>query len=224
MKVLIIDDNQMLAESIENQLNKDYEVSVASTAKEGIAQASKENYATILLDLGLPDMPGIEVCRKLREKGIESPVIVLTVTKDVKSRVELLEAGADDFLTKPFNKKELAARISALIRRAKIVKNQAVTIADLQIDLDRRIVTRAGEPITLRRKEFDILAYLVRNQGRPVTRAMILENVWNGKRSSWNNTVDVHIKYLRDKIDKPFNKPLIKTAYGIGYTISEEMT
>src|SRR5262249_38783942 len=152
--------------------------------------------------------------------GVHTPILVLTGIDDLNSRVALLNAGADDYVTKPFSIAELKARLGAILRRAPNSYNSSVlSVQDLTIDSERRPVERRGVVIALRRKEFDILEYLVRNSGRPVTRAMILDHVWDGTKDAWNNTVDVHIKHLRDKVDRPFDAPLIKTAYGIGYMI-----
>lgn len=223
MKVLIIEDNQLLAESIKNHLTKHFIVDTAPTGCDGVEKAASVDYSVIILDLGLPDIGGDEVCKRLRAQGVTTPILILTVTKEVQSRVALLDAGADDFLTKPFDGSELRARISALSRRNHPSHSHKVlTIDDLSVDLSRRIVTRQDKEITLRRKEFDILVYLMRNKGRAVTRAMLLDHVWDSRKDTWNNTVDVHIKYLRDKIDKPFESNIIKTAYGIGYMIDDK--
>lgn len=176
----------------------------------------------IILDLSLPDKNGYDVCKALRAAHINTPVLILTGATDLATRVTLLNAGADDFVTKPFSVAELKARLGALLRRPpSIFNSDVISVQDLTIDSSRRRVERAGTPIPLRRKEFDILEYLVRNRGRPVTRAMILDHAWDGSKDTWNNTVDVHIKHLRDKIDRPFKSPLIKTAYGIGYLIED---
>lgn len=223
MKVLIIDDNQMLAESIKSHLSKHFIVDVAHTGHDGIEKAASMNYAVIILDLGLPDIGGDEVCKKLRAQKVTTPILILTVTQEIQSRVALLDAGADDFLTKPFNGSELRARVSALSRRNQPAHSHIVlTVDDLSVNLASRTVTKGDKEIILRRKEFDILAYLMKNKGRAVTRAMILDHAWDSKKDNWNNTVDVHIKYLRDKIDKPFGINLIKTAYGIGYIIDDK--
>jgi DNA-binding response OmpR family regulator len=222
MKILIIDDNRLLAESIKRQLAVSYIVDIASTGEQGIDQARTLGYGVILLDLKLPDMNGYDVCHELRNGQVATPILILSGTQDVMSRVRLFEAGADDYVTKPFNVDELRARITALVRRGKhTVIQETIKIHDLVIDIRRRRVQRAGVSITLRRKEFDILEYLVRNRGSTVTRAMIFDHVWESGKEAWKNTVDVHIKHLRDKIDRPFSTQLIKTTYGIGYTVDD---
>jgi len=220
MKLLLIEDNRPLADSLKKQLGKTFIIDVYRSGEAGLQQALNGSYDAIVLDLGLPDKNGHEVCRSIRAGGITTPILILTGTDSVASRVALLDDGADDYLTKPFNVAELRARLGALLRRpsATYMAN-VLTVRDLVVDPNRRSVERAGEPIKLRRKEFDILEYLVRNQGRPVTRAMILDHAWDGSKDAWNNTVDVHIKHLRDKIDRPFDTTLIQTAYGIGYMV-----
>jgi DNA-binding response OmpR family regulator len=220
MKILLIEDNKMLADSLKKQLGKTYVIDAVRTGEEGLQHALDGSYDLIILDLGLPDKSGHEVCKGIRAGNIMAPILILTGVDTVKSKVMLLEDGADDYLAKPFNVAELRARIAALLRRptANYVAN-VLSVQDLTLDPQRRSVERAGQRIMLRRKEFDILEYLVRNQGRPVTRAMILDHAWDGSRDAWNNTVDVHIKHLRDKVDRPFGAPLIQTAYGIGYMI-----
>jgi DNA-binding response OmpR family regulator len=220
MKLLLIEDNKPLAESLKKQLGKTFIIDACNSGEDGLHQALNGSYDIIVLDLGLPDKSGHDVCRAIRANSVSTPILILTGVDDIESRVALLDDGADDYLTKPFNVAELRARLGALLRRPTNTYTPSVlTIQDLVIDPAKRSVSRAGKPITLRRKEFDILEYLVRNQGRPVTRAMILDHAWDGSKDAWNNTVDVHIKHLRDKIDRPFATPLIQTAYGIGYMI-----
>jgi len=220
MKLLIIEDSQRLAERIKDSLTRHYIVDIVNTGEEGIRKATHMDYGVIILDLGLPDISGKVVCQRLREAEVNVPILILTGHDDVDLRVDLLDTGADDYLTKPFNAAELRARIAALSRRqSREYVDSTLQVHDLTIDTKQRTVERAGTPITLRRKEFDILEYLVNNKGRVLTREMILNHAWDSTKSGWNSTVDVHIKHLRDKIDKPFDVPLIKTAYGIGYSV-----
>lgn len=220
MKLLIIEDNHLLAAGLRGALKHSFTIDVAHTGEQGIELASQANYGAIMLDLGLPDIRGEEVCRHLRRQGVTVPIIIATGEKDPSRHVQLLDEGADDYITKPYNTDILQARLRALFRRnSSTPPNKRIIIKDLIIDPDSRHVERGGVSIYLRKKEFDILEYLARNRGRAVTRTMILNHVWESGRSGWNNTIDVHIKYLRDKIDKPFNNPLIKTAHGIGYML-----
>jgi len=222
MKILLIEDNKTLAESLKKHLGKSFVIDAVHTGEEGLQQALVGGQDAIILDLSLPDKNGYDICQAIRAAHINTPIIILTGATDLTTRVTLLNAGADDFLTKPFSVAELKARLGALLRRPPTISTTSVMmVQDLTVDSTRRRVERSGTSIALRRKEFDILEYLVRNRGRPVTRAMILDHAWDGSKDTWNNTVDVHIKHLRDKIDRPFGVPLIKTAYGIGYLIED---
>ena len=221
-KLLVIEDNKPLAKSLRGWLSRQYDITVAFSGHAGISHLAKESFEVIILDLGLPDLPGQEVCPQIRASGIKTPILVLTGSDDVNAKVAMLDIGADDYLLKPFYIGELQARLRALRRRSAVAKarpSDILTVADLRLDAARRTVERQGKVINLRRKEFDILEYLMRNRGKIVTRSMIMDNVWSADTESWNNTVDVHIKYLRDKVDRPFGQKLIRTAYGLGYSI-----
>lgn len=222
MKLLLVEDNRPLAERLRKRLSEHFVVDAVDNGFDALEYARSTCYDAIVLDLALPDTTGYEVCRTLRKEGISAPILVLTGTDNVITRVKLLDAGADDYLIKPFNTSELRARLQALVRRTTTGRaSNVITVGDLTVDIDRRHVTRAGTVISLRRKEFDILEYLVRNRGRVVTRAMILDHAWEANKESWPNTIDVHIKHLRDKVDRPFDVQLIKTAYGIGYLVDD---
>jgi two-component system OmpR family response regulator len=222
--LLVVEDNDPLTKSLSDWLGAEYRIDIIKTGAGAVSKAKNNKYAVIILDLGLPDIPGEKVCRDIREEGIDSPVLVLTGINTVQSKIEVLDCGADDFLCKPFHIGELQARLRALARRPyrTYTRFSPLTVGDLKLEPGRRTVSRGGVQITLRRKEFDILEYLIRNQGTVVTRSMILSNVWDSGTERWNNTVDVHIKYLRDKIDKPFAEKLIKTSYGSGYIIESD--
>lgn len=222
MKILLIEDNRLLADSLKRHLHASFVVDIVHTGEEGIEKARAVNYSAIILDLGLPDMNGYDVCYELRAAQVQTPILILTGEKDPMMSVRLLDCGADDYVTKPFNSAVLKARVGALLRRGQqMPAEEVVVVHDLILDTARRRVRRSGITIPLRRKEFDILEYLIKNRGRTVTRAMILDHVWESGKERWNNTVDVHIKHLRDKVDRPFKKPLIKTAYGIGYMVDD---
>jgi DNA-binding response OmpR family regulator len=222
-KVLVVEDNPPLARSLKNWLSKQHTVSVVNTGHDALARTRNEDFDLILLDLGLPDMPGQDVCQQLRTNGIKIPILVLTANDEVTMKVSLLDLGADDYLLKPFYIGELQARLRALLRRTSSPQSASstMTVGDLSLDPAKRIVVRKGKLIDVRRKEFDILEYLMHNRGTVVTRAMIINNVWEEGSDRWNNTVDVHMKHLRDKVDKPFKQKLIKTAYGVGYMIDD---
>ncbi len=222
MKLLLIEDSWLLIDSLKRHLSKRFVVDVAQTGKEGLRHIESGEHDLVILDLTLPDMGGLAVCRSIRSAKNSVPILILTGVKEYETRVELLNAGADDYVTKPFNIAELEARVRALLRRgSKAHSSGLLQVGDLVLDPSRRQVTRGGKAIELRRKEFDILEYLVRNAGHAVTRPMILSHVWEAGKQGWNNTVDVHIKHLRDKVDRPFGAPLIKTAYGIGYLVED---
>lgn len=225
MKLLLIDDNLALIKSITDYLGDTWQITAATNGYEGAKLAKGDKYDVIVLDLNLPDMSGHEVCRQLRKAGVAAPILVLSAIIEPDTKVSLLQAGADDYVTKPFDINEFRARLLALLRRGHLDSGKSYLLkADgLVLDPLKRNVERDGKKIALRRKEFDILEYLLRNQGRVVTRAMIMDNVWDSNTDSWNNTIDVHIKCLRDKVDRPFKRHLIYTAYGVGYTIKERV-
>lgn len=227
MKLLIIEDNPRLAETMQRQLQKWYIIEIADSGDAGLRLASSLHFDLILLDLGLPDIPGLEVCKQLRSISQDTPILVVTGIDTTDSRVSLLDSGADDYITKPFQIAELRSRINALARRrGRGISTPLIIVGNLTIEPSSRKVVRSGKVITLRRKEFDILEYLATHVGRVMTREMIVNHAWATNSASWTGSVDVHIKQLRDKVDKPFDYPLIKTSYGIGYMIEipEEIT
>ena len=220
MKLLVIEDNPRLSDRVRRRLGKKYFIDIAETGNEALLKVDKHEYDLIILDLGLPDMSGKEVCKKFGDLNIKIPILVLTGIDEKASRIDMLDCGADDYVVKPFDSDELRARIDALLRR-KVQRElrSVVKYLDLIINLDNRTVSRAGSDISLRRKEFDILEYLISNNGRILTREMIINHAWDDYKINLNSTVDVHIKHLRDKIDRPFEIPIIKTAYGLGYKV-----
>jgi two-component system response regulator RegX3 len=222
MKLLLVEDNQRLAERISYHLRKSYIIDVVESGEDALEKVKLIEYGVILLDLGLPGMSGLEVCKNMRLLKVNNPILVLTGNTEMTDRISLLDAGADDYVTKPFNTDELRARIAAVGRRQNRSDIRAIVeYRDLKMDIDQHKVSRSGIDIKLRRKEFDILEYLIINKGRIMTRTMIMDHVWSSHTNSWTSTVDVHIKHLRDKIDKPFSDAYIKTAYGLGYKIDE---
>jgi DNA-binding response OmpR family regulator len=222
MRVLIIEDDAAIVSALRRGLQKNYVLDVAPTASEGQHCLDTTDYDLILLDLNLPDKEGTELCRDIRAGGIQTPVMILTARTDVTDKVTLLDAGADDYLSKPYSLEELKARMRALMRReSKRIKSNKLAVGDLVIDVASRSVERQGLVIGLRRKEFDLLEYLMRNAGKTLTRQMIMDHVWDMNDSLWTNAIDVHIKYLRDKVDRPFGGRMIKTVHGVGYKLEE---
>lgn len=220
MKLLVVEDNKLLADRIKRHLKNDYIIDIVHTGNDALEKVKDITYTVIIVDLGLPDMSGATLCRLIRQREVMAPLLVVTGLDSVDSRVSLLNAGADDYVTKPFHSTELIARVAALARRPPLsLKPQLITYDDVTVDTHQRTVFRGDNEISLRRKEFDILAYMLRNHGRVLSRAMIINHVWDSSRTQWSTTVDVHIKHLRDKIDRPFSTPLIKTVYGFGYGV-----
>jgi len=220
MKLLLIEDDAEMVACLRRCLHESYIIDAVATGSEGLHEAEVGNYDAIILDLMLPDMLGVTVCQRLRQRQIVSPLIVLTARAGVNDKVLALDAGADDYLTKPFSLEELRARLRVLVRRQpQAARTSRLSVGDLTIDIATRRVNRGEVPIKLRRKEYALLEYLMHNAGIVVTRAMIVDHVWDAGDSLWTNAVDVHVKYLRDKIDRPFNTPLITTVHGVGYML-----
>jgi len=201
-----------------------YAVKVSHNGREALELLKEEEFDLVLLDIMLPEMDGIEVCGRLR-KFSDIPVIMVTAKDAVPEKVEALDTGADDYITKPFAIEELLARIRALLRRKEREKredNNVLLIADLEIDTDKYKVKRADQEVELTKKEFDLLVYLVENQGIVLSREDILSNIWGYDYLGETNIVDVYIRYLRSKIDDPFEQKLIKTVRGVGYVIRDD--
>lgn len=219
MRILLVEDEKNVVAFIKKGLEEEfYSVDVSENGSEGLLMASSNEYDLILLDIMLPQINGVELCKQLREKGIKTPILMLTAKDSVTSKVEGLESGADDYLTKPFVFSELLARIKALLRRAS-ESIRELTIEDLRMDLLSRRVFRGGKEIALTPKEFSLLEYLMRNKGRVLTRTQMIENIWGYTFDPNSNVVDVHIKYLREKVDAGFHKKLIHTVRGTGYIL-----
>ena len=220
MKILIIEDDKQTAQMIKNEMKGNYAVDLAYTGESGEYLSETNDYDTIVIDLRLPDIDGITVCKRIREAGIKTPILILTGSIEVKNKIAALDSGADDYLTKPFSFAELMARIRALMRRSPQTLNSNVLSLDgLTLDVSKNRVERNGKEVYLRRKEFSLLEYLMRNPGLVLTRNMILGHVWEEGIDQLTNSIDVHIKFLRDKIDIPFGTSLIKTVYGLGYKL-----
>lgn len=224
MRVLVVEDERKIANSIKKGLEQgNFSVDVAYDGEYGFDLASEENYEVIVLDLMLPKMDGLTICKKLREKNIQTPILILTAKGEVNDKVKGLNLGADDYLPKPFAFSELLARIKALTRRPRQVLDTRLEVDNLTLDTLTYEVKRDGKPIGLSKKEYALLEYLIRNKGKVVSKNQITNHVWSYDTDILPNTVEVYIGYLRKKIDKPFkNKdPLIHTIRGFGYKIGD---
>lgn len=220
MKILLVEDDKYLAKAIKERLSKHYVVEMVHTGKEGEDFVKMNAFDLVVLDLGLPDIDGVEVCKNIRKLKVTIPILMLTGSFEISQKVNALDSGADDYLTKPFSFDELLARIRALLRRKeKPIEDDILTVGDLTFHVAEGLVERKKKILQLRRKQLRLLEYLMRNAGRVVTREMIMNNVWGHENESMNNIVDVHIKYLRDIVDKPFDKKMIKTMHGLGYKL-----
>lgn len=224
MKILLVEDELRISQSIKKGLEQEkFLVETAFDGETAFDLASSNEYEAIILDLMLPKMDGVTVCRKLREDKVHIPILVLTAKGELEDKVNALDCGADDYLVKPFAFAELLARVRALTRRPKLQESAILTIDDLQLDTRNFEVKRFGKNIDLSRKEFTFLEYLIRHKNRILSKEQIIENVWDYEADVLFNTVEVYIGYLRNKIDKPFKdkKPLIHTVRGFGYKIGE---
>ncbi|KKR56510.1 MAG: Two component transcriptional regulator, winged helix family [Candidatus Curtissbacteria bacterium GW2011_GWA1_40_47] len=222
MRILVVEDEHKIANSVKRGLEQEsYAVDVAYTGSNGYDLASVEEYDLIILDRLLPEMDGIEIAKKLREQKIHTPILMLTAKGQVTDRVEGLDAGADDYLVKPFAFEELLARIRALTRRPKDSLGMILTVSDLMLNSANYEVKRSAKSIQLSSKEYALLEYLMRHPDQTLTKDQIISHVWNYDADVLPNTVEVYIGYLRNKIDKPFkNRPaLIQTVRGFGYKI-----
>jgi len=224
MRILIVEDEHLIANSIKKGLEQErYAVDVSYSGTDGFDMASTEDYDLIILDLMLPEMDGLTICRELRKDKINTPILMLTAKGQIKDKVEGLDVGADDYLTKPFAFEELLARIRALIRRPKNVANPILKIKDPVLNTTSFEVKRNNKVIILSGKEFALLEYLMRNPNKILTKDQIIGHVWDYDADILPNTVEVFIGYLRKKIDRPFNNksPLIHTIRGFGYKIGD---
>ncbi len=223
-RVLVIEDDPKVAGAIRSGLsNERYEVIVARTGEDGYFRATTEPFDAVLLDLGLPGRSGLEVLAGLRQHGLTMPVIVVTARDAVEDRVHGLDAGADDYLVKPFAFAELVARLRALLRRGGLEQTTRLRVADLEVDAVARTARRAGQDIELTQREFDLLQYLLRRQGQIVSRDMLARDVWQEpmRGTPLDNVIDVHIARLRKKVDQGFDSRLIHTIRGVGFTVRD---
>jgi two-component system OmpR family response regulator len=223
MRLLLIEDDRKIAAFVSKGFKEaGFVVEHASDGKAGLQMGLMSSYDVAVVDIMLPGLDGLSIIDELRQRRIKLPVIILSAKRSIDERVEGLQAGGDDYLTKPFAFSELLARVQALIRRASDTPEPSgITVGDLSIDLRRRVVTRAGKKIDLQPREFSLLEYLARNAGRVISKTMIMEHVWDYNFDPQTNVVESRICRLRDKIDKGFTTPLIHTVRGTGYVLTD---
>ena len=220
MKILVIEDDPTVGNFVKRGLEQQrWGVDLVASGDEGEQMASTGTYDLIILDMRLPGKSGMQVLNALRSRGFERPVLVLTAQDSIDAKVETLRAGADDYVTKPFAFEELLARVEALSRRPRVLVSPALKVADLELHLDTREVTRGGTPIELTPKEYTVLEYLMRHAGRVMSRTLITEYAWGYHFDPGTNIVDVVINHLRKKIDASHRTKLIHTIRGVGYVI-----
>ena len=221
MRVLLVEDDRKVASLVRKGLEaEDYAVDVAQDGEEGQFMAAEYDYDIVILDVNLPRVSGLAVLKEIRSRRPHLPILLLTSHNRVEDRVRGLDLGSDDYLTKPFSFSELSARVRAILRRRARPADLVLRVADLELNRTSRIVSRAGRRIELTSKEFALLEHLMQNAGRRVTRAMIVEKVWNLSFDTMTNVVDVYINYLRKKVDEGFDRKLIRTIRGVGYEMA----
>src|SRR2546422_8608000 len=221
MRVLLVEDEPKVSRFVARGLAAErFAVDVASDGKSGLEMANTYDYDLVILDLMLPLMDGTEVLRRIRGKDSDVPILILTARDAVSDKVGNFEAGADDYLTKPFAFAELAVRVKAVLRRGPVTRTSVVRVGDLELDRLSQQVKRAAKRIDLTAKEYSLLEYLMSNAGRVLSRTMIIEHVWDQSFDGITNIVDVYVRHLRSKVDDPYERKLIRTVRGVGYTIS----
>lgn len=222
MRILLVEDERRLAQIVKKGLMEEgFAIDVAYDGEEGQYLAESETYDLIILDITLPKVDGVTICRELRKKNIKTPILMLTARATLEEKIVGLDSGADDYVTKPFAYLELRSRIHALIRRSKQESSPILSIADLLLDPIKHIVQRSGKEIILTPKEFSVLELLLRHKDEVVSRTMIIEHVWDYNFDSMSNVVDVFVAAIRRKVDKNAKVRLIHTLHGVGYKISE---
>jgi len=223
MRVLMVEDDVKMAALVRRGLTEDgHAADVAGTGEDAVWMAQAHPYDAIVLDVMLPGMDGFQACRRLREAGIWSPVLMLTARDSVEDRVAGLDTGADDYLTKPFSFAELLARLRALSRRGAVERPAELTVGDLRLDPATRRVWRGEDEVALSPKEFALLETFMRRPGQVLTRVQLLEHAWDFAYENRSNVVDVYLRYLREKLDRPFGKSSFETVRGVGYRLRED--
>ncbi|RXK52653.1 response regulator transcription factor [Aquirufa rosea] len=225
MRILLIEDEPKTVQSLKRGLEENnYEVEVAYDGLMGKQLATRNSYQLIVSDIIIPGMNGIELCKELRSLGIQTPILMLTALSTTDDKLIGFEAGADDYLAKPFDFKEFMARVKALIKRSNqtLLDSQVLKFADLELDLNSKLVTRSGQKINLTAKEFQLLEYLMKNQEKVISKMEIAENIWEVEDENSSNLIEVYVNYLRKKVDKNFPTKLIHTQFGMGYILRQE--
>lgn len=220
MRILVVEDEKKISEFLKTSLQAEYYVvDVVVDGEEGSFVARSNDYDLVILDNILPKKTGLQVCQEIRESGKTMPILILSVKSDTSEKVSFLNAGADDYLIKPFSLEELLARVKALLRRPQEIEEEVFEVEDLVLDTRRHTVTRGGKDVYLTRKEFMLLSYLLRNRGVVLSRGMIMEHVWDMNADPFSNTIESHVLSLRKKIDSHVVKKLIHTVPGRGYKL-----
>jgi DNA-binding response OmpR family regulator len=223
LRILVVEDEKKVASFIKKGLEEQsYAVDVAYDGRRGEDLVCQNEYDVIILDVLLPNQDGVATCRKIRDKKIDTPILMLTAIGDTDAKVRGLDSGADDYMTKPFHFEELLARVRALLRRKSQDKSSFLQIDGLILDPVSRKVEREGKQIRLTAREFALLEYFMRNKGKTLSRVHIAQHVWNVSFDMESNVIDVYVKLLRQKVDKDFKKPLIQTIVGAGYVLKDE--
>ncbi|MBI3464436.1 MAG: response regulator transcription factor [Planctomycetes bacterium] len=221
-RILVVEDQDKLRRNLQQSLEQvGYAVAAVGSGEEGFSLASTEEFDALILDLSLPGRDGLQVLSDLRSQGFTKPVLILTARDSIDDRVTGLDAGADDYLIKPFAHAELLARIRALMRRSRVHDELVLRCGDLEIDMRTRSTRRAGTAIELSQREFELLEYLVRNKNSDVTREMLARNVWKESAGIMTNVIDVCVNSLRRKVELPGTRPLIQTVRGVGYSVRD---
>lgn len=223
MRVLLVEDEESLALAVSSGLRAEgFAVDAVRTGGEGLSRATDGDYAAIVLDILLPDLNGYEICASLRERGVWTPILMLTAKNGEYDEAEALDTGADDFLSKPFSYVVLVARLRALVRRGVSARPAVLAVGDLELDPGTRRVRRAGVEVTLTPREFSLLTVLMRNAGQVLSKDRLLEAVWGPDFPGDPNVVEVYVGYLRRKIDAPFSRRSLETLRGVGYRLQKE--
>jgi len=222
MRILLVEDEKRMADFVTKGLKEErYVVDVAHNGEDALFLVDINPYDLIILDLMLPDTNGLAICKHIRNKKMDTPILIITAKDSVRDKVKGLDFGADDYLTNPFSFDEFLARVRALLRRKRADKMSILRIADLELNQLTHKVKRGGKEIDLTSKEYALLEYFIMNANEVITRTMISEHVWNEEFDSLSNIIDVFVNHLRNKIDKDFDKPLIHTIHGTGYILKE---